>query len=315
MSTVNIFTRYEQKENDFTNGFVSILSLSRIECPRFLSSFLRDELRLALNDEIEFRVLGEFPGTVDAELRGKDCRIWLETKIVSGTLGKAQIRRHLKNLRKQPEKLRRLVLLTPDDSGSQYIRQFVLLDETIILPLGWRRAYDFLERFINKETPTTFSELVSQFLGRIHDTIFAQDIAGIILKIAFGDKSGVHPQHYLDEMKAGVWKKWNTPREYKRLDGSGRKLMLYDRTRQGITAEVEIREVKRTDSEPDYPWTNVFAPGTLHIFEHPIPLSDIRKVQGFESFGLYRKDRSAFRNITHEKYRELTGQRSNTGSG
>lgn len=308
MNTVNIFTRYEQKENDVTNGFVSILSLSRFEGPQFVSSFLRDELRVAPNSEIEsFCVLQGFPGTADGELRGKDCCIWIETKIVSGTLRKEQIRRHLNRLRDQPERVRRLLLLTPDDSGSRYIQQFLSLNPTTVLHVGWRRAYDFLARFDNKDASSLFSELVRQFLERIHDTIFAQDIAGIILKIDFGDKSGVYAPDYLSEMRRGEWTTWNTPREYKSLDGSGRKLMLYDRTRQGITAEVEIEKVKRTCRGGNYPWTNVFAPGTLHLFEHPLPLFLIREVPGFENFGLYRKDRSAFRNITHEQYRKLTG--------
>ena len=28
---------------------------------------------------------------------------------------------------------------------------------------------------------------------------------------------------------------------------------------------------------------------------------------GFEDFGKHRKDRTAYRNITHEQYRQLTG--------
>lgn len=73
--------------------------------------------------------------------------------------------------------------------------------------------------------------------------------------------------------------------------------------RQGITVEVEIKEVKSNDTEPDFPFTNVFEPGTLRFFEPPIPLNRIRGVKGLENFA---KGQSAFRNITHEQYRELT---------
>ena len=91
------------------------------------------------------------------------------------------------------------------------------------------------------------------------------------------------------------------------MDGTGRKLLLYDRTRQGITAEVEIRKVKRIKWARAYPWANIFAPGTLRVFEKPIRLSRIRNMAGFEDFGKHRKDRTAYRNITHEQYRQLTG--------
>jgi hypothetical protein len=241
----------------------------------------------------------------------------LETKIKSGTLDAVQIRRHLegddrwKGLKRRPETLRRLVLLTPDDSASRYIKQFLSIDATCILHLEWKRAYAFLERFVNESRPSTFSELVRQFLARIHHTVFTLDMAGVILKIDFGDTSEVYADRYLDEMEAGTWTRWNTPRQCKSLDGTGRKLMLYDTKRKAITVEVEIKGVARTESEAGYPWTNEFAEETLHIFKRPIPLGDIQIVQGFENFG---RSRSAFRNITHEQYRKLLGQRSDTAS-
>lgn len=316
MSMVNIFTRYKQEENHLTNGLISILSMSRLDNPNFLTSFLRDVLGLSPNGEIDtFRVLGGLQGgTWDGEVCGEDFCILFETKIVSGTLRREQIRSHLQRLKHRSERLRKLVLLTPDDSNSSYISKYQSLDADRIVHLGWKRVYVFLEHSVTSATPV-FSELVRQFLRRIRDMVFEQDIAGVILKIYFGDNSGVYEDRYLAEMRSGVWSRWNTPREYKSLDGTGRKLLLYDRRRQGITAEVEIEKVRRTNAELDYPWTNLFAPSTLRFFEPPIPLSCIRRVAGFESFGVYRKDRSPYRNITHEQYRELTGQGSAAGIG
>lgn len=309
MTTVNIFTRYEQKENHFTNALIAILSISRFDSPQLVTSFLRDVLELVPKGDVDtFRVLRGIQGTADGELRGEGCCVQFETKIVSGTLDPEQIDRHLEKLRSRPELLRRLVLLTPDDSNSRYIQQFCPRDTDFILHLGWKRVYGFLETCIKRGTPSVFSELVRQFLDQIHDTVFVQDKAGIILKVDFGDKSEVYDHKYLDDMKAGRWSQWNTPREYKSLDGTGRKLMLYDKTRQGITVAVEIQKVKRTNLEPDYPWTNVFAPGTLRFFEPPIPLSRIRSVEDLGSFGVHRKDRSPYRNITQEQYRQLTGE-------
>jgi hypothetical protein len=309
MSTANIFTRYEQKENAFTNGLVSVLSLSRFAVPELVRAFLRDELGLILSAEVHsFSVLRGIQGTVDAQLRGPDCCIQIETKIVSGALEDEQIDGHLKKLRSRTEPLRRLLLLTPDDGGSEYVKRCLRLDTDLLIHLGWKRVYEFLRNSVANRQPCVFSELVRQFLEWIHDTVFKQDIAGVIAKIHFGKTSQLFPDTYLAEMKQGkdIGTRWNTPRQYKHLDGTGRKLLLYDGEKKSITAEVEIRSVKRTDIEQAYPWTNEFAPGTLQFFDPPIPLSRIRSLPGFENFGMYRKDRSAYRNIAHEEYRQLT---------
>ena len=308
MSTANIFTGYEQKENRFTNGLICIFRMSTLDNPRFLSSFLRGELGRALDGRIHtFRVLQGIQATADGELCGDDFRIQFETKIVSGSLRRDQIRAHLKNLQGHRARLKRLVLLTPDDSSSRYIKEFLALDATRLLHVGWKRIYDSLSDSIRNRSRSPFTELVREFLEQIQDMVFEQDLAGVILKIHFGADSGVHPDKYLKEFKAGEWDHWNTPRECKSLDGTGRKLLLYDGTRRGITAEVEIKKVKRIKWARAYPWANIFAPGTLRVFEKPIRLSRIRNVVGFEDFGKHRKDRTAYRNITHEQYRQLTG--------
>lgn len=307
MRTVNIFASYKQ-ENQFTNGLISLLELSRRDNPQFVRLFLNDLLSIRPKEGIHsFRVLRGIDGTADAEMCAKGCCIRFETKIRSAALTKEQIGRHRRQLIRSPQRLKRLVLLTPDDGNSAYIDQFRSIDPTHILHLEWRRVYEFFGEHQNK-MGKVFSELVGQFLELIHDTVFTQDIAGIILKIDFGDKSEIYHDTYLDDMRTnpGDWKYWNTPRQYKNLDGTGRKLILYDRTK-GITAEVEIKQVKRISPRGDYPWRNLFAPGTLRIFDTPIPLSRIRKLQGFENFGRYRMDRSAYRNITQEEYRELIG--------
>ena len=69
MKTMNIFTHYKQLEDHFTNGFVSILSLSQIYAPEFVASFLRDVPGLAPAEHVDtFRVLPRDDGTADGEL-------------------------------------------------------------------------------------------------------------------------------------------------------------------------------------------------------------------------------------------------------
>lgn len=315
MDQVNIFAQYKQLENHFTNGLISILALSRIECPALIDSFLKDVLALSPASGVnEFYVLPGKDGTIDGELKGEDCCIWLETKIKSGSLDAWQIHQHLKGngaskgLRQRTETLRRLVLLTPDDSRSGYIQLFRLIDSQSILHVEWKKVYTFLARFEDDLRPNTLSELIRQFRASVYEMIFTQDMAGVIVKIAFGKKAEVYPDKYLDEMRAGLWTRWNTPRQYKNLDGTGRKLLLYDRVRKAITVEVEIKSVTKTNSEADFPWTNEFAEGTLHILEPPVPLSEIQMV-----LDKFTKGQSPFRNLTREQYRKLIGHRSDCG--
>jgi len=103
-------------------------------------------------------------------------------------------------------------------------------------------------------------------------------------------------------MRDGKWTKWNTPKRYKNLDGTGRKLLLYDKERKAITVEVEISEVEETSDEEDYPFTNWFAQDSIRVLERPIDAKIIESISGFENF---TRERAPYRNLTHEQYREL----------
>lgn len=313
MHEVNIFANYGQEENHFTNGLLSLLALSTIDGPEFLNSFLKDVLQIVPTHGIgSFKVLRGMDGsTADAELSGPEFCIHFETKIESGTLRVDQVQWHLEKL-KTRFGIRRLILLTPDEGSSQYAKDFIALDSENIQHLSWKSVYHFLEQSLASQNETVFSRLVQQFLARIRQRVFEQDIAGVIFKVAFGDQSGVHAAKYLAEMGRGDWTGWNTPRQCKLLDGKGRKLILYDSTRQSLTLEVEIKSVKKTDNEKRFPWTNEFETGTMRIYPVPIPLIDLRKLHQFENFGIHRKDRSPYRKLTHEQYRQLMGnQRTN----
>jgi hypothetical protein len=305
MRTVNIFSSYKQ-ENRFTNGLVALLELSTKVTPHFATSFLNGLLNLDPDGEIcTFRVLKRIEGAADAELCGKGFCIRVETKIWSSSLTGGQVRRRLRELHGCKKKIKRLVLLTPDDSNSEYIKQFCDLRPRRILHLEWRRVYDFLKQHQNDLGPV-FAEIVDQFLALIHDTVFEQDIVGAILVVAFGDKSG-DSETYLTEIADGEpgWTSFNTPQKYSGLDGTGRKLMLYDKTRMAITAVGEIKQVRKTNRYRAFPWTNYFAPGSLHVLAEPIPVKRIRKLDGFEYLG---KCQNACWKVTQEEYRELTGQ-------
>jgi hypothetical protein len=86
MRSVSIFSSYKQ-ENQFTNGLVSLLELSKKVTPHFAESFLKELLPQGPQGRIEtFHVLKEIEGAADAELCGKDFCIRIETKIWSCNL-------------------------------------------------------------------------------------------------------------------------------------------------------------------------------------------------------------------------------------
>ena len=303
-SGTNLFAYYRQEENQFTNGLISLLELSKLEDESFIHIFFLENLSInILGNDLNFKVLKDIDGTPDGEISNENIIFFIETKIESGSLRKEQIKSHLKRLYDNPQKNKKLMLLTPDDSASEYIKQFLKLDPSII-HLEWKKVYNYMCNWSSNRS-TVFSEIVSQYLLKIHDRIFEQDIVAVIVKIDFGNKSEVYPDRYLDEMKRGKWVDWHTPRKYKNLDGKGRKLILYDRTKKAITVEVEIREVMETKEAREYPWSNKFIPETLKTYKKPIIVENIRKISGFENFGVHRKDRTPIRNLTHEQYREL----------
>lgn len=301
----NLFTYYQQEENRFTNGLLSILELARLEDKTFVPDFFRELLELEISHNfLNFKVLKDIEGTADGEISNEDACLLIETKISSGTLRKEQIKSHLKHLRRKEQQVKNLILLTPDDSQSNYVKQFNRISPSII-HLEWKKVYDFLAKYA-EEKPNLLSQIIYQYLAVIYNRIFDQDIVAVIVKIDFGDGSEVYADEYLGEMKRGEWDNWHTPRKYKHLDGKGRKLILYDRTRKALTVEVEIQEVKKTKRAGDnYPWSNKFVPGTLRVYMNPIVVENIRKIAGLENFGVHRKDRNAYRNITYEQYRVL----------
>jgi len=305
---VSIFSSYSQKENHFTNGLISILRLGNIQDSNFVNEFFYSLLGLSANDEYKyFQVLEgyETKSTADAKIIGNFSSIQFETKIVSASLREDQINRHLEVFSSDNRSQQILILLTPDSKGSNYIDKFLQINDKIIRHLEWKNVCDYLEEYIRiSEKNGVFESIIQQYLDIIGDSIFKQDIVGIISKVAFGNKSGIYHDKYIEDMKSGLRTQWETPREYKNLDGTGRKLLLYDKYLKAITVEVEIGEVKQTNEDHDYPWTNYFVPETIKFMdESPIKIDKIQGLPGFENFS---KERAPYRNLTHEQYRELT---------
>lgn len=300
---VNIFTMYGQMENHFTNGLISILRLATLHDSRFVHRFLDSLLKIHICDSFQsFQVLEgyEEKSTADAVLKGENAIVQFETKIESATLRKEQIMKHLDAFKACSQIEQHLVMLTPDDSRSEYVNKFLDIDPKRIQHLEWRKVFSFLSDY--ETSNIVLQSIISQYLETIKAVIFERDVVGIIAKVSFGEKSGVDAGKYLDQMRNGEWTEWNTPRQYKSLDGTGRKLLLYDKNLRAITLEVEIGEVERTNQEVEYPWTNRFAPNTLRVFRTPIPVAKIETMDGFANFV---HERAPYRNITHEQYRQL----------
>jgi hypothetical protein len=303
---VNIFTYYKQKENQFTNGLISLLKLGSVKDKTLSSRFFLQTMNVNIQDEFVYKVLKDydFKSYADAILLGNSWIICFETKIKSGSFDDAQIARHLLSLDscsdKYPGMRKLLVLLSPDDSNSNYIKNKIKLSDCII-HLEWEKVYRFFVDYIRNfaDDNDVFCVLINQYISTIKHTIFMQDIVGIIAKIDFGDKSGVYPNKYIEEMRAGMWDRWNTPREYKNLSGTGRKLLLYDKTLKSITLEVEIDKVEGPHEDNEYPYTNLFVPDSINIFTPSVNIDKIEKICGLEKFSHIR---APYMNITSEQY-------------
>ncbi|MGA9883360.1 MAG: EVE domain-containing protein [Candidatus Acidiferrales bacterium] len=317
--TVCIFTHYQSEENSFTNGLVALLELSSRIGGSLPAMSLLHLIDIEPQGEIgSFRVLSGFDGHADAELCGPRSCIRFETKIGSGALDEDQIKRHLRWLERVPQAQKVLVLLTPDDGSSRYIKEFLSSKriksfcsknkDYAVRHLEWKAVHDHLKRAVERGKATTFSLLVTQFLDQIRDRIFEQDFAGVITKIAF-ESGNVDPDRYLDDLrKRRRGDEWNLPNPIRQLDGTHRKLLFYHKDR-GITAEVEVKEMRIDRRNASFPAFYVFA-DKPSIFEKPISLSHIRSIHGFKNFGVHRKDRSPYRNITREQYAQLIGEQS-----
>ena len=147
MNNTNIFRYYSQDENRYTNGLISLLKFGSIADSSFLRSFFETLTNIELNGKPTFKVLREYNGTADAEILSGDTVILLETKIVSGTLRKEQIKRHLATLNKYPQKTKNLILLTPDSVGSHYMAQFLKLSPSKLHHLNWGSTISFLKHY------------------------------------------------------------------------------------------------------------------------------------------------------------------------
>lgn len=302
MSCTNIFRHYSQDENRYTNGLISLLKIGSKVDNGILIEFGR-LIEISLSQNSTFKVLRELEGTSDAEISDDNSIILIETKIVSGTVRKEQIRRHLNTLDKYKQKNKRLILLTPDNANSHYIKQFIKISPRTIAHITWNSIIQLLQKSQSKDT--VFSDLVKDYIDEIKEYIFEQDISAVIVKISFGDKSEVYPEEYLDEFRNRYWTDWHTPKRYNELDGKGKKLILYDKYK-GLVLEVEIEKVRKDPqrgANSSYPWSNKFVKDSLKIYKNPIPLSTIKKIPDTNNkFSNFDKCSTSHWNLTRRQY-------------
>lgn len=308
---LNLFYLYKKEEDHFTNILFGLLQLMHNHERKMFDTFFHDLVGLSSNinsnAHIKFQVSGE-DSRPDALVEDAYRYILFESKIKSGTLKEEQIKNHLKILNRTKKRKKMLILLTPDDSTSGYIKKFIGKNKSIT-HLQWKKVYDFFASNFAKTKNNVLKELMINFNKAIENRILSQDFAAVILKIDFSSKSGVKKDTYLQELKDGKWKNWPTPREYKQLNGQGRKLLLYDKYKQAVTAEVEIEEVsinkyRKQKKNERYIYNNKFNMESIKVFKRPIPASDIRKIPGFEIFAL-SNERTGIRNVTRSQYDEI----------
>lgn len=305
MERANAFRRYEQPENDLTNGLVSLLSLADVGGPELLRLWLGDCVGIAPNVDIRsFRVLEGIGSTADAELSGPDCRILIETKIASRSLRRTQVDAHLDSLRRTRGAQRRLVLLTPDSTHGPHVARFLNDKDGLVVHVSWKRIYEMLGDFVQHGQATSpFQELTRQYMECIQAVVLAHDWAGVIHKLKFGPESGLEQDTYLDWLEDR--ETFNTKKHSEALDGPGRILLLYDPVLKAITAHVETRRIEFANEEPGFPWAIRLVPETLLRLRQPIPLAAITAVAGLEGFG---RSQTAIWKLTAQQHDHLLGE-------
>jgi hypothetical protein len=133
---------------------------------------------------------------------------------------------------------------------------------------------------------------------------------GIILKVSFGATSEIYPDTYLEELhvRAVSGKPWNLPSMPKVLEGGGKKVLLYDKVRKGITAEFVVARIVKTDLEEMYPWSCYLKSNSVRVFE---PLLDAQMIGSIEGLKTLVTGRPPYRNVSGAQYDQLTNYQNN----
>lgn len=118
----NLFSTYSAGENRVTATILAVLrSLSLDRMQRLLGELLdQPEFELI---KFENQPARGAKGVPDAEISA-NCSLLIETKLKPGSIKEAQLRRHLKRLKKKKEIQKFLLVLTPDVKRPSVVDQF-----------------------------------------------------------------------------------------------------------------------------------------------------------------------------------------------
>ena len=328
LARVNVFEGYKQRENQFTNGLLALLELSTAQDMQFPQRFIETLLpQIQIKGPIKsFKVLKDYDKaknkrrqdveTVDAEIIAQDVFLAFETKINSycPELPK-QIEHHLVSVRSRTERTKKLVLLTPDDRDSRFVKDLLAIEPEMLLPLQWKEVFKHFQGEREHLKAGVFGELIGQYLDFIKQRIFEQDCVGYIMKMRFDTRdtgTGLTEDRYIEHITAKD-ASWGLAKEHKELKTPRRRLLLFDPKKQAITVEMEIeRTEKRPDTEkpPDtekgYPFRNVIKAGSQMRFDPPILVRSIEECGGKLRNFKKRGARTAYWRLLARQYDQLT---------
>jgi len=317
----NCFRNYGQTENNFTNGLFSVLEFLTCRDGNFLIKFFADLLNVDFPEtNATFKVLpgseksktdhGQ-PVTVDAIVSSGDVALFFETKIKPYSLRPQQIKGHLKRaIGPAREKTKKLVLLTPDDPTSDFLKATISIDPSVIIHLRWKDVRDFLNGHVRQLHDSVLNKLVAEYVDVIKTTIEQQDYIGIIQKVAFTKKTGLScPKDCVRELLKPHG--WGLPKKRNELDGMGRKLLIYSRKAEAqgrkspaILYEAEVLGCKEdANYEPDFPYRYAINADSVVEFDPPISLKKVAELGRFRNFGVRQ---NAYSNLLRTEYEKLT---------
>jgi hypothetical protein len=111
--------------------------------------------------------------------------------------------------------------------------------------------------------------LTSPFIG--------QDFVGIIMKVQFNKKTEMFSRNDIIR-ELSKPEGWRLPHERWELDGKGKKLLISEPKTRAISIEAEVLAGganKRTDTDPNYPFSNYIKPGSIMAFAIRVSATDI----------------------------------------
>ena len=306
---INLFTHYKQPENAFTNGLVWILKILHKTKNHDFNSFIKERIGVKISKNVNFRVLGEFKGTADAQIVDDNKILQIETKITSSyyklfddngkfnSLSLSQLKMHKKVLQKEIKKIKKLILITPDFSDSYYVKEIIRRIPSIT-HISWHDIYNFFRKLKIKDR--VLNELIQEFNESIKNEIIDKDYVAGFFKYTEKHLSGYdNPNDYFNEMFKKNIGSTHIPFFPTFLSKPGRKAIFG--FKGNLIGECEIIKIIPSSRKGFLKYRMYINKNKTNRYKPPIPYKQVIKIEPLKKI----KGRPNRCNLTSSDYLQL----------